>query len=388
MTPHPSAPTITASVFMIYEMMFSAITPALAFGAGAERMSLGPTIIFLFVWSTLVYDFIARWVWAPNGWLAVLGVMDYAGGAPVHVTSGAAAVAFALVLGKRKDSGADNTPHNVSFVFLGLALLWFGWLGFNGGGAMAMNARGAQSMINTHLSGCVGAMVWTFIDYYRHRKWTVVGFCTGAVAGLATITAGAGFVSSSSSLIFGLLGAIVCNIGVTYKKKLGFDDALDVFAVHYIGGFVGLLLTGIFSQQSVIALSYNPGDNVPLGGALDGNWLQLAYQLAAICSVSLWSFLGTYLILWVMDKIPGLQLRLEDNEEELGTDIAQMDEHAYGYMLETARAFSEKEKDRIEQPIKEGLERWSRRWSRISRATDILVGREETELRMASPSEA
>jgi Amt family ammonium transporter len=241
-----------------------------------------------------------------------------------------------------------------------------------------MNARGVHALINTHLSGCVGGMVWIFIDYYRHRKWSVVGFCTGAVAGLATITPGAGFVNYSSTLVFGFLGTAICNIGITYKKKMGFDDALDVFAVHYIGGFVGLILTGVFAQQSIIGLSNKPGSNDPvqIGGVVDGNWRQVAIQLAGIGAVSLWSFFGTYLVLRVMDMLPGLRLRLEDNEEELGTDIAQMDEHAYGYMLEPVRG-PFKEKNEIE-PIREGLERdgwWSRRWSRV---TDAMGAREET----------
>ncbi|RUS35536.1 ammonium transporter AmtB-like domain-containing protein [Jimgerdemannia flammicorona] len=334
--PYVSAPTIPASVFMVFQMMFACITPALAFGAAAERTSLGSAIVFLFVWSTLVYDIVTCWVWGPHGWLALLGVMDYAGGTPVHIASGAAAVAYALVLGKRKDAGSSNhTPHNVSFVFLGLALLWFGWFGFNGGSALAANARSVQALINTHMSGCVGGMTWVLIDWGRTRKWSIVGFCTGAVAGLATITPGAGFVSTSSSLVFGFVGAVVCNFAVACKKRFEFDDALDVFAIHYVGGFVGLTITGIFAERAIIGLSYNPGDVVPSGGCLDGQCIQILIQFAAIGTVSGWSFFITYAILWIMDKIPGLHLRLRQGEEELGTDLAQMGEHAYGFTLET-----------------------------------------------------
>ncbi|RUS29552.1 ammonium transporter AmtB-like domain-containing protein [Jimgerdemannia flammicorona] len=241
-----------------------------------------------------------------------------------------------MVLGRRRDYGSsDHTPHNVSFVFLGLALLWFGWFGFNGGSGLAANARSVQAIINTHMAGCIGGITWILIDWYRTRKWSIVGLCTGAVAGLATITPGAGYVSASSALAFGFLGAVVCNIGVACKRRYGFDDALDVFAVHYIGGFVGLLITGVFAEQAIISLSYNPGDVVPIGGWLDGHYMQVPIQLTAIVTVSAWSFFVTYGILWIMDKIPGLRLRLREDEEELGTDLAQMGEHAYGFTLET-----------------------------------------------------
>ncbi|KAI8390946.1 ammonium transporter AmtB-like domain-containing protein [Radiomyces spectabilis] len=334
--PQLPSQTVPASVFMIFQAMFACITPALAFGSAAERMSLGPAIIFVFVWTTLVYDVITCWVWGPQGWLAKLGVMDYAGGTPVHIASGLAAVAYAMVLGKRRDYNENvNTPHNVSFVFLGLALLWFGWFAFNAGSALAANARSVNSLVCTHLSACVAAMVWILLDYRRSRKWSIIGLCTGAVAGLATVTPGSGFVSPSSSLAFGAIGSIVCNIALNYKHKYRFDDALDVFAVHYIGGLVGLLLTGIFAQQSVIALGYPEGtslDMIPQGGWLDGNWMQLPIQLAAIASVSGWSFVVTYAILILLNKIPAFKLRLDDEAELLGTDLSEMGERAYSYL--------------------------------------------------------
>ncbi|ORZ06735.1 ammonium transporter AmtB-like domain-containing protein [Lobosporangium transversale] len=332
--PHPSAPNVPGSAFFLFQLMFAAITPALAYGATAERMRIMPSILFLFVWSTLVYDVITYWVWGPNGWLTVMGVMDYAGGTPVHISSGSAAVAYAMVLGKRKDYNHPSTvPHNVAFVFIGTALLWFGWFGFNGGSALAANARGVQTIINSHLSACVGGLVWVMLDYRHNKKLTLIGFCTGAVAGLATITPGSGFVSSSSSLVFGLVGAAVCNVCVSWKSKYLFDDALDVFAVHYVGGLIGLILTGVFAQQSIIGLGYPVGaTNIPLGGWLDGNPKQILVQLAAIVSVTGWSFVVTYGILYIMNKIPGMRLRLEDHEEEMGTDMAQMGETAYGFL--------------------------------------------------------
>ncbi|KAI9237705.1 MAG: ammonium transporter AmtB-like domain-containing protein [Podila humilis] len=304
--PHPSAPNVPGSAFFLFQLMFAAITPALAYGASAERMRIMPSILFLFIWSTLVYDVITYWVWGPNGWLTVMGVMDYAGGTPVHISSGSAAVAYAMVLGK--------------------PLLWFGWFGFNGGSALAANARGIQTIINSHLSACIGGLVWVMLDYRHNKKLTLIGFCTGAVAGLATITPGSGFVSSSSALVFGLVGAGVCNLCVSWKSRYHFDDALDVFAVHYVGGLIGLLLTGVFAQQSIIGLSYPVGaQNVPIGGMLDGNYHQIVVQIYAILSVTAWSFVVTYGILYLMNCIP-------DHEEELGTDMAQMGETAYGFL--------------------------------------------------------
>ncbi|KAG0193550.1 hypothetical protein DFQ28_004670 [Apophysomyces sp. BC1034] len=334
--PQLDSQTIPASAFMIFQSMFACITPALAFGSAAERMSLGPAIVFIFFWTTLVYDVITCWVWGPQGWLAKLGVMDYAGGTPVHISSGLAAVAYAMVIGKRRDYNGDiNTPHNVSFVFLGLILLWFGWFAFNGGSALAANARSVNALVSTHMAGCVAGAVWVLMDYYRTRKWSVISLCTGAVAGLATITPGSGFVSPSSALVFGLLGSVVCNLAMKYKHKYGFDDALDVFAVHYIGGLVGLLLTGIFAQRSVIALEYPEGtplESITIGGWLDGNWIQVPIQLAAISAVSAWSFIVTYIILMVINKIPYLYLRLDDESEVMGTDMSEMGERAYGYL--------------------------------------------------------
>ncbi|KAI8078527.1 ammonium transporter AmtB-like domain-containing protein [Thamnidium elegans] len=328
--------TIPASAFMLFQCMFAAITPALAFGSAAERMSLGPAILFIFIWTTLVYDVITSWIWSKNGWLTLLGAMDYAGGTPVHISSGLAAVAYAMVVGKRRDYNENvNTPHNVSFVFLGLALMWFGWFCFNAGSALAANARSVHSLVCTHLSACTAAVVWVLMDYQHTRKWSIIGLCTGAVAGLATITPGSGLVSPSSALAFGAIGSIISNVILRYKHRLGFDDALDVFAVHYIGGLVGLVLTGVFAEQWVIALGYPEGtplEDIPIGGWLDGNWMQVPIQLAAIASVSAWSFFVTYLILIVLNKIPFLTLRLADEDEIIGTDWAEMGERAYGYL--------------------------------------------------------
>ncbi|KAI8881161.1 ammonium transporter [Backusella circina FSU 941] len=334
--PQYEGQTIPAFAFMIFQCMFAAITPGLAFGSAAERMSLGPAILFIFIWTTLVYDIITCWVWSPNGFLLKLGVIDFAGGTPVHISSGLAAVAYAIVLGKRRDYDMNvNTPHNISFVFLGLGLMWFGWFCFNAGSAYGANAHSVHSLICTHISACVASVVWVLMDYFHSRKWSIIGLCTGAVAGLATITPGSGYVTYSSALAFGALGAIISNVIIRYKHKLGFDDALDVFAVHYIGGLVGLVLTGIFAQQKVIALGFpqgTPQESMPKGGWLDGNWIQVPIQLAAIAAVSAWSFVVTYIILIVLNKIPSLTLRLGDEDEMIGTDWAEMGERAYGYL--------------------------------------------------------
>lgn len=334
--PQIAGQTIPESAFMLFQCMFAAITPALAFGSAAERMSLGPAILFIFIWTTLVYDIITNWVWNPKGWLAVMGVMDYAGGTPVHISSGLAAVAYAMVVGKRRDYHENvNVPHNVSFVFLGLALMWFGWLGFNCGSALSANARSVNSLVCTHLSACTAAVVWVLMDFMKTRKWSIIGLCTGAVAGLATITPGSGFVTPSSSLAFGAIGSFVCNIAIHYKHKMHIDDCLDVFGVHYVGGLIGLILTGVFAQKSVIALSYPVGTldaDIPNGGWLDGNWMQVPIQLAGIVAVSGWSFVITYIILLVLNKVPSLKLRLADEDEIIGTDWAEMGERAYGYL--------------------------------------------------------
>lgn len=262
--------------------------------------------------------------------------MDYAGGATVHASSGLAAVAYAMVLGKRKDyDEKNNTPHNVSFVYIGLAFLWFGWFAFNAGSALAANARAANSLVATHLAACVAAVVWVLMDYFYSRKWSVVGLCTGVVAGLATVTPGSGYVSPSSALLFGLLGSIACNYAVRYKHKYHFDDALDVFTVHYIGGLVGLVLTGVFAERYIIGLGMpegTPEDEIQIGGWLDGHWVQVPIQLAMIAAVSGWSFVVTYIMLVIINRIPCMKLRLDDHAEHIGTDWAQMGERAYGYI--------------------------------------------------------
>ncbi|CAG7815992.1 unnamed protein product, partial [Allacma fusca] len=271
--PSIANPKIPAILFYLFQSKFAAITPALAIGAAAERGRFLPTIIFMLLWTTFVYDFLAFWTWNPSGWVFKLGALDFAGGTPIHIASGAAALAYAVVLGPREDK-EESKPHNMSNVILGTALIWFGWFGFNGGSALAANSRAIMACVVTNLAACVGGVTWVLMDYRHERKYSPMGFCAGAIAGLVSITPGSGFVSPASSLAFGFIGAICCNLAMSLKHIMKYDDALDVFAVHGVGGIVGNLLTGIFAQKWVAALD---GTEIE-GGWLDGNWAQVGYQ--------------------------------------------------------------------------------------------------------------
>ncbi|KAJ2160086.1 ammonium transporter [Coemansia sp. RSA 552] len=327
--PHANAPSIPGSVYAIFQCMFAALTPALALGGAAERIRVLPVILFCFIWSTLVYDPIAYWSWAPSGWMAKMGELDYAGGTPVHIASGFAALAFALVLGKRKGFGQEKfEPHNYLNIILGTTLLWFGWFGFNGGSAVASNGRAGMAAVVTHIAACMGGVTWSVIAYFRNDfKFSSFHFCSGAVAGLVTITPASGFVSPWAALVFGAVGGIACHFAVDLKEKLKFDDALDVFAVHGVGGIVGNLLTGIFASKSVAALNGAEID----GGWIDHHWKQLGYQLAGSCAGAAWAFGITAIILYVFNIIPGLRLRIDEEGEISGTDITEMGEHGYKF---------------------------------------------------------
>ncbi|KAK3829912.1 MAG: ammonium transporter AmtB-like domain-containing protein [Linnemannia elongata] len=315
-------------VFMIFQCMFAALTPALAIGAAAERGRIVPTLVFIFLWTTFVYDFIACWTWSPNGWSYVMGGLDFAGGTPVHISSGAAALAYAIVLGKRSGDQKDFRPHSMSNVVIGTCFIWFGWFGFNGGSALAANLRAAMACVVTNLAASTAGLTWVLLDYRHDRKLSVLGFCSGAVAGLVAITPGSGFVSPASSVAIGFCGAVACNLAVRLKHYLKYDDAFDVFAVHGVGGIVGNILTGIFAQSWVAALD---GSTVIAGGWLDGNWIQVAYQLADSAAGLSWSFGVTYLILVIMNKIPGLNLRANAHNEHTGLDLAELGEPCYGH---------------------------------------------------------
>jgi len=313
-------------VFAMYQCMFAAITPALAIGSAAERGRIFPAIIFIFIWSTIVYDPIACWTWNANGWSYLMGGLDFAGGTPVHISSGAAALAYCLIVGKRTGHGTDEfKPHNIANVVLGCVLLWFGWFGFNGGSGVDSTARAGMAFAVTNLSAAVGGLTWCLLDYRLEKKLSALGFCSGAVAGLVAITPGSGFVGTPAAVLFGFCAGIFCNFAVKLKHIFDFDDALDVFAVHCVGGIIGNLLTGIFAQAKIPALD---GVVIP-GGWLDGHWIQLGYQAADSVAGLSYSFVVTSLILFVMDKIPGLSLRADPESEAKGLDETELGELAY-----------------------------------------------------------
>jgi len=330
--PSAGSARIPAIVFCIYQCMFAAITPCLALGAIAERGRLGPTLVFLFVWSTLVYDPIACWTWNPNGWSAKLQILDFAGGTPVHISSGTAALAISFYLGKRRGYGTERLaykPQNTSYVILGTVFLWFGWFGFNGGSALSANLRAVQACIVTNLAASVSGIVWMLWDYRLEKKWSSVGFCSGVIVGLVAITPASGFVGSPAAVLYGVMAGTVCNFATKLKYFINVDDTLDIFASHGVGGIVGNLLTGIFAQKSVAEFD---GVTVIHGGWIDRHYLQLAVQLADSAAGLTWSFIVTTIILWVMHFIPGLRLRVKEESEILGIDDAEMGEFAYDYV--------------------------------------------------------
>ncbi|KAI1157955.1 ammonium transporter [Nemania serpens] len=320
-------------LFCLYQGMFAAITPALAIGAAVDRARILPCIVFILVWSTIVYDPIAYWTWNANGWSFKLGGLDFAGGTPVHISSGAAALAFSIMLGKRtgyaKASGLPYRPHNVTHIVLGTVFLWVGWFGFNGGSALAANLRAVMACIVTHLAASVGAITWVLMDYRLEKKWSVVGFCSGAISGLVAITPASGYVTPWAAVIFGVVGGIGCNVATKLKFYLGADDALDIFAVHAVGGIIGNLLTGLFAADYIVALD---GFSTIPGGWVNHNYIQLAYQLADSVAGFSYSFVLTCVILFLMNLIPGLSLRVSPEDEDIGVDDVQLGEFAYDYV--------------------------------------------------------
>jgi Amt family ammonium transporter len=323
---------IPSIVFCVYQLMFAAITPILAIGAAAERGRLGPLIVFVFIWSTIVYDPIACWTWNANGWSFKLGGLDFAGGTPVHISSGTAGLAMSIYLGKRKGWGTERLaykPNNTSFVVLGTLMLWFGWFGFNGGSALSANLRAAQACIVTNLAASVAGLTWMFWDYRLERKWSAVGFCSGAISGLVAITPASGFVGAPAAVAIGVVGGTACNFATQLKHLLKYDDTLDIFASHGVGGMVGNLMTGLFAQASVAG--FDGITEIP-GGWIDHHYIQLGYQAADCAAGFGYSFVMTTIILWVMHYIPGLRLRASEEDEILGIDDAEMGEFAYDYV--------------------------------------------------------
>ncbi|KAF8315314.1 ammonium transporter [Clavulina sp. PMI_390] len=329
--PSVGSTRIPAIVFSVYQLMFAAITPILAIGAVAERSKLGPLLVFVFVWATIVYDPIACWTWNPAGWVYKAGGLDFAGGTPVHISSGTAGLAISLYLGKRRGWGTERLaykPHNTTYVVLGTVLLWFGWFGFNGGSALAATMRAAMACTVTNLAAAFGGLTWMLWDYRLERKWSVVGFCSGAIAGLVAITPASGFVGPPAAVLYGFMAGTICNFATQLKFIFNYDDTLDIFASHAIGGIVGNVLTGFFAQSSIAALD---GTVIP-GGFIDHHYKQLGLQIADSASGLGYSFVMTTIILWIMHFIPGLRLRCSEEAEMLGVDDAEMGEFAYDYV--------------------------------------------------------
>lgn len=309
---------VPALAFVAFQMMFAIITPALITGAFAERFKFKTYLIFLVLWSTLVYSPITHWVWADNGWLLELGALDFAGGTVIHINAGIAAVAAALIVGKRRNPGLQ--PNNVPYVVLGAAILWFGWFGFNAGSALAANDSAANAFIVTNVAAATAALTWGLVSQLRTGKMGAVGVATGAVAGLVAITPAAGAVGPVGSIAIGFGAGIICFFAVELIHKTGMDDALDVFAVHGIGGIWGAIATGIFAVSVVTG-----GTEGLIEG---GNIKQVGIQAVGVVATLVYSGVVSLIILFILDKIPGLGLRSSESDEDLGLDLASHGEQA------------------------------------------------------------
>jgi len=310
--------TIPFLVHFGYQEMFAIITPALITGAFADRVTFKSYLVFLVLWSTLVYVPFVHWIWNPEGFLAKHGVVDFAGGAVVHVSAGFAALASVFVVGKRKlRAGESTAPHNVAFVALGTGLLWFGWFGFNSGSALAANAVAATAFVNTDIAGSVAMVTWLLVSWKREGKPSMVGALTGAVAGLACITPAAGYVRPWAAAAIGLAAGLVCYGAVVFRQKRGWDDALDVWGCHGVGGLLGVVLTGVFAAKAVNGTS----------GLIEGNTSQFLWQCAAAAITAVYSFVVTFFILKAVNAFT--PVRVPDEIEEKGLDEALHGEKAY-----------------------------------------------------------
>jgi ammonium transporter, Amt family len=321
LTPHSFyGTTIPHQAFMIYQCMFAIITPALISGAFAERMKFSAYVIFMLLWATLVYDPIAHWVWGQNGWLLKKGALDFAGGTVVHISSGITALVCALVMGKRRGyPSEDMRPHNLTMTLIGTGLLWFGWFGFNGGSALAANGLAASAFTVTNMAAASAALAWMFIEWKHRGEPTVLGAASGAVAGLVAITPASGFVSVIPAILIGIVGAAFCYVAVVIiKPRLGYDDSLDTFGVHCVGGTVGAILTGVFATAAV---------NSAGKGLIDGNPGQVVTQLIGVLATLVYAAVVSFILLKVVDALVGL--RVKESAEEEGLDLSQHGELAY-----------------------------------------------------------
>jgi Amt family ammonium transporter len=304
-------------LFVVFQMMFAIITPALITGAFVERFKFTTYLVFLVLWITFVYAPICHWVWAGNGWLFDAGTLDFAGGTVVHINAGIAAVAAALLVGRRRNPGLE--PHNVPYVVLGAGLLWFGWFGFNAGSGLAANGQAVNAFLVTNTAAATAALTWGLLSQFQTGKMSAVGVATGAVAGLVAITPASGFVGVMGAIAIGFGAGLLCYFAVLLRNKTKLDDALDVFSVHGIGGIWGAIATGIFAAAAVGGTA----------GAIDGNIEQLGIQVVAVVATLVYSFVASLVLLKILDVIPGLGLRISEREEDEGMDIVAHGERAY-----------------------------------------------------------
>ncbi|MBI3004018.1 MAG: ammonium transporter [Ignavibacteriales bacterium] len=319
--PHPDyAPTVPHQAFMMFQMMFAVITPALISGAFAERLKFSAYVVFILLWSTFVYAPIAHWVWAVGGWVKNLGALDFAGGLVVHISSGVSALAAVLVIGKRRGYGHEiMPPHNMTMTLLGAALLWFGWFGFNGGSAIASGALATTAFVATHVAASAATLSWLLTEWIHRGKPTLLGAASGSLAGLVAITPASGYVDPGSAMAIGALAGLLCYGGVNMKNNLGYDDSLDAVGIHGVGGMWGALATGVFASKAVNALGND--------GLMHGNLSLLAAQAMSVLAASIYSFAVSWIILKIVDRTVGLRVKSEHEME--GLDLSQHGESGY-----------------------------------------------------------
>jgi Amt family ammonium transporter len=316
--------TIPEFLFVSFQGMFAVITPALIVGAFAERIKFRGFLLFSVLWALVIYNPLAHWVWG-GGWIGEMGAIDFAGGTVVHINAGISALVMAILLGKRKGwnmkDGTPITPHNVPFVVIGTALLWLGWLGFNGGSGLAADGLAANALLVTNIAAATAALTWAVLDWFINKKPTVVGFCTGVVAGLVAITPAAGSTGVLGAFVIGLVAGLICFFMVAHvKPKFDYDDSLDAFGVHGVGGIVGSILIGFFATR---AITGEEGAQ----GALYGDWNQLWIQVVATVATIAFSAIMTFVLFKVVDKIVGI--RVSEESESVGLDISEHGEIAY-----------------------------------------------------------
>lgn len=319
----PGVANIPVLLYALYQLMFAALTPVIACGAFAGRARVGPVLLFTFCWCTIVYNPIACWTWNSNGWSYMMGGLDYAGGTPVHISSGTAALVISLYLGYKYGSRSMELParpHNTTCIILGTVFIWFGWFGFNGGSGAGANLRSAQAMMVTHIAACAGGITLLVLDYRFDRKWSVISFCSGAMAGLVAITPASGYVGTPSALVFGVVGSVASHLATPMKDVLGYD----IFVVHGLGGMVGNVLTALFADGRIATFDRtSPTEST---GWINHHWVQLGYQLADSCAGFAWTFVMTLILMMVIDHVPYCAFQC-DEDISMVSDLPQSLEH-------------------------------------------------------------